>query len=185
MPRQLLRKYLPTAERLRRTRSLRRFRGMLGNPALWHLNRRSLSGGAFIGVFSGMLPIPFQTLLAAILAIRFQYNLPAALILVWVSNPFTWVPILYFNYRLGAWILGLPGQVPEDAGARWFFEQLLPLWTGSLLAAVLAGALAYLLFRIIWRIATIRNWNARLARRRQENKEQKQEDNDEETTRDR
>ena len=166
MPRTFLRKYLPTAERIRREKALHWFRGVLGDPALWHLNRRSLAGGVFIGVFAAFLPIPFQTLLAVVLAIWLRYNLPAAVILVWVSNPLTWLPILYFNYRLGAWVLGKPGKVPEDAGTGWFVEQLLPLWTGSLIAALLAAGLAWALPRGLWRLAVTRNWNARLARRR-------------------
>ena len=113
MPKRIFRKYLPTPERIRQTKSLSFLGEVLSDPNLWHINRRSLAGAAFIGIFSGLLPIPLQMGLAALLAVRFHCNLPLSIMLVWISNPVTYVPIFYFTYRIGAWLLGMPPHSGE------------------------------------------------------------------------
>ena len=170
MPRRQLRKYLPTPERLRNEPSLRWLGSVLRDPNLWHLNRYSLSGAAFIGVFAAMLPIPFQMIVAAMLAIRFRCNLPSAVVLVWISNPVTYVPIFYFNYRIGAWLMGLPLEMPSMVSAAWFIEQMIPLWIGSLITGLVFGVLAFGLVRWLYRLAIQRNWARRRRKRLDLNK---------------
>ncbi|ERP89794.1 hypothetical protein Q670_14910 [Alcanivorax sp. P2S70] len=161
MPKRIFRKYLPKPERLREQKSLRFLGELLSDPNLWHINRRSLAGAAFIGIFAGLLPIPLQMGLAAFLAVRFHCNLPLSVMLVWISNPVTYVPIFYFTYRIGAWILGMPPHSGEDITVAWFVEQLIPLWVGSVLCAMLFGGAAYLTVKVAWRLAVIRSWNLR------------------------
>lgn len=170
MPKRLFRKYLPSPDRLKGQRSLSFLGTVLSDPNLWHINRRSMAGAAFIGVFIGLLPIPMQMGVAGLMAVRFRCNLPLSVVLVWVSNPLTYVPIFYFSYRLGAWILGVPPSPPHGVNVAWFVEQLVPLWVGSLLCASLAGAASFLAVRLFWRLAVVRSWNlrARLRRRRNE-----------------
>lgn len=176
MPKRIFRKYLPTPERIRQTKSLSFLGEVLSDPNLWHINRRSLAGAAFIGIFSGLLPIPLQMGLAALLAVRFHCNLPLSVMLVWISNPVTYVPIFYFTYRIGAWLLGMPPHSGEGITVAWFVEQLIPLWVGSLLCAFLFGGLAYLAVKVSWRLAVIRSWNLRAHRRaRAERREARQE----------
>ena len=69
MPRKFLRKYLPDPMRIQEHKHLRMFGQRLADPNLWHLNRRSIAGGTAIGLFCAMLPMPFQMLPAAALAI--------------------------------------------------------------------------------------------------------------------
>lgn len=168
MPKRLFRKYLPSADRLQTHRSLKFLDTVLSDPNLWYINRHSMAGAAFIGVFTGLLPIPMQMLVAGTLAVRFRCNLPLSVVLVWLSNPLTYVPIFYFTYRVGAWVLGVPASPPDPVTVAWFLEQLVPLWVGSLLCASLAGAACYLAVRLFWRLAVVRSWNlrARLRRRR-------------------
>lgn len=173
MPKRLFRRYLPSPERLRGHKSLRFLGGVLSDPNLWHINRHSLAGAAFIGVFAGLLPIPMQMALAAILAVRFRCNLPLSVVLVWLSNPLTYVPIFYFTYRIGAWMMGLHPTSPHGINVEWFVEQLVPLWVGSLTCAVLGGLLSYLAVKLFWRLAVIRSWRRRrvLRRRKTEHKQ--------------
>ncbi|MCH8542760.1 MAG: DUF2062 domain-containing protein [Alcanivorax sp.] len=161
MPRKLFRKYLPTAERLRQHRSLGSMSQLFADPNLWHLNRRSLSGAAFIGIFSAFMPIPLQMLLAAGLALRFKCNLPMSIVLVWISNPLTYVPIFYFTYRVGAGMLGMSRAIPEQVTIAWFVEQLIPLWVGSLVCGLVFGGLAFVIVRLLWRLAIVRSWKRR------------------------
>jgi len=61
-----------------------------------------------VGIFAGMMPIiPFHTATALALALFFKGNKIAAALGVWVSNPLNWYLLYYFNYKIGAFILGL------------------------------------------------------------------------------
>lgn len=166
MPRRLFRKYLPSPERLRNTKGLDLLGEMFADPNLWHINRRSLAGAAFIGVFVGLLPIPMQMALAALLSVQFRCNLPLSVVLVWLSNPLTYVPIFYFAYRIGAWVLGMAPSPPHGIDVTWFIQQLVPLWVGSLVCASIAGLLSYGAVHLFWRVAIIRSWHLRARRRR-------------------
>lgn len=158
----------------------------MSDPNLWHINRHSLAGSAFIGVFTSLLPIPMQMAVAALLAVRFHCNLPLSVVLVWISNPVTYVPIFYFTYRIGAWMLGMPPHSGEDITITWFVEQLVPLWLGSLLCALVFGGLAYATVKVAWRLAVVRSWNLRAHRRakairheaRKQEEQETKEDND-------
>ena len=63
--------------------------------------------GLAAGVFCGCFPFfGFQTLLGIGLASVVRGNHLLAAAGTWISNPFTYVPLFWFNYRLGALILG-------------------------------------------------------------------------------
>jgi len=165
MPKRMFRKYLPSAEKIRQSRSLGFLGAVLGDPNLWHINRHSLAGAAFIGIFSALVPVPLQMVLAAFLAVRFKCNLPLSVVIVWLTNPFTIVPIFYFTYRVGAWLLGMPITPPDNVSFSWLLEQLIPLWVGSILCGLIFGGLAWATIKIIWRIAVARNWSLRRKQR--------------------
>ncbi len=68
-----------------------------------------LSLGMALGIFSGMMPImPFQIAVAVTLALFFKGSKLTAAVGTWISNPLNWYFIYYWNYQLGAFILGLP-----------------------------------------------------------------------------
>ena len=59
--------------------------------------------GLAIGVFSGCFPFfGFQTLIGVFLAKLFKGNIFLAAIGTWISNPFTYIPLYYFNYKVGS-----------------------------------------------------------------------------------
>jgi hypothetical protein len=63
--------------------------------------------GAALGVFVALTPTPgMQTLLAVALAALLGGNKAAAVPPVWITNPLTGVPIYWFNYKFGAFLLG-------------------------------------------------------------------------------
>lgn len=173
MPRRLLQRYLPHPDALRRRRSLRVVGHLIGNPSLWVLTRRSVANAFSVGLFSALLPIPFQMLVAAFGAWLFRCNLPLSVGLVWITNPLT-MPLIFFgNYRLGAWLLDTPvREAPDRISTHWIAEQLvdiLPaLALGSLVAAVVIAALAHLTIRLVWRWQVSRSWKARTRRRRRQ-----------------
>ena len=78
-----------------------------------------LALGMALGVFTGMMPImPFQIALAVTLALFFKGSKITAAIGTWISNPFNWYLIYFYNYKLGAWILGLPERKALFSGIK-------------------------------------------------------------------
>ena len=68
-----------------------------------------LALGMAFGIFAGMMPImPFQIAFAVALAIFFKGSKITAALGTWVSNPLNWYFIYFYDYKLGAFILGLP-----------------------------------------------------------------------------
>ncbi|HSD96957.1 MAG TPA: DUF2062 domain-containing protein [Sulfuricaulis sp.] len=170
MAKKLIRRYLPDAHKIRNHKHLRLFGTLLHDPNLWHLNRRSVAGAFAIGLFMAFVPMPFQMIPAAALAIFYRVNLPIAVALVWITNPATMPPIYYFCYRLGAWVLDTPVQAVEfQISWEWFTTELVRVWkpflTGSLLVGVICAATGYFGMHALWRWHVIREWERRRLRR--------------------
>lgn len=182
MPKKLFKRIMPTPERLKEHRYLRLLGDALHDGNLWHLNRHSAALAAFIGVFCAFIPVPFQMLLAAALAIGLRANLPLSVALVWISNPLTMPPLLYGSYRLGALIQGLPPKAftlsPSALNIDLSLDQwwhgiksswqplLRPLFVGGFICGLFFGGLAYSAVRISWRVMVLRNWRKRVRLRR-------------------
>ncbi|MEE3214634.1 MAG: DUF2062 domain-containing protein, partial [Pseudomonadota bacterium] len=83
------------------------------------------------------------------------------------------MPIIFYgNYCLGAWLLQQPAlHAPHRLTTEWLQGQLMDilpsLLFGSLVAAVIVGALANVVIRLLWRWQVSRSWKARRRRRRQ------------------
>lgn len=166
MPRQLLRRYLPNPKDVRTHPALRPVSKWLQNPEIWHLHRRSVAGATFIGLFCAFLPIPFQMLIAAAMAIVSRCNLPLSMMLVWVTNPLTIAPIFFFAYRLGAWLLDMDTEVSEiHMTWDWISANLAtigyPLIFGSLVCGWVSGVTGFVLVRLAWRFHVIARWRER------------------------
>lgn len=171
MPKKWIRKQLPDYHSFGRSGPLKPVGKYLREPELWHLHRRSVSGAAFIGLFCAFLPIPFQSLVAALLAIATRCNLPLSAALVWVTNPITIAPMFYFSYRLGAWLLGIDVEVGAiTLSWEWLSSQFavigLPLLVGSLVCGWVAGITAYVAVRVLWRLHVLQRWQERRDRRK-------------------
>ena len=66
--------------------------------------QRALGFG--VGIFSGCFPFfGLQTLMGVFIAKIFKGNSILAVLGTWISNPFTYVPLYYFNYRVGSLLL--------------------------------------------------------------------------------
>lgn len=162
-----LRQFLDAKKRLLEHRAFDSIRHRLHAETLWHLNRRSLAGGLAAGLFAAFIPFPMQMLIAAVLAILWQANMPVALVSTWISNPLTYAPIFYINYKLGVSILQLFHPVTEQTlqdDQSWLVsiqEVGAPLLVGSIGAATLAASIGYVFARGVWRFITIRKLKKR------------------------
>jgi len=166
MPRQVIRRFLPSHDVIKRQKALKIFGNVLYNPNLWCLNRRSASGAFAVGLFMAFVPLPSQMIMAAGLAIMFSVNLPLSVCLVWVSNPVT-MPVLFFGaYKVGAWLMNSPHQ-PFHFELSWEFllHQMSqigpPFLLGCTICGVFFGLVGYFGIRGLWRYSVVRSWNKR------------------------
>ena len=170
--RRLLRKMLPRARDIHGHGSLRSVFGrLLLSPDLWHLNRGSVAWAVSIGLFLAWAPVPFQMVLAAGAALVARCNLPAAVAMVWVSNPVTVAPLFYAAHKLGERMLDRPpGDFRIELSLRWLFEELGKVWEplllGCLVMGVASAILGQILIRLVWRAHTVVSWRDRRIRRR-------------------
>lgn len=167
------REWLRNADVIKKHPHIARFLGT-PQPQVWIPRRRSVALGAAIGGAVSILPLPAQTIIAALLAVRFKAHLPTAVVLTFLSNPLTALPLLCLAWMLGALCLGHPLAWPEQAfgssGAQWLDwirTAGKPLLLGMPLLAVLLSLSLFGLTHAGWRLAIVRQWrNRRLARSR-------------------
>ncbi|MDJ0740850.1 MAG: DUF2062 domain-containing protein [Gammaproteobacteria bacterium] len=170
MPRHLIKRYTPTPAALKKHKYLRHLGTWLHDENLWHLNRRSVSGGVAAGLFWAMIPVPVQMVTSALSAIVFRVNLPISVALVWITNPLTMAPVFYFNYLVGTWLIGAPAHVGAfQPSFEWIMAELnaiwKPLFIGSIVLGTLLGLLGYGAMRLYWRWHVLRRFRARPRRR--------------------
>ena len=114
--------------------------------------------GVAVGVFCGCFPFfGFQTLLGLFLARVTKGNLFLAAIGTWISNPFTYVPLYFFNYKVGSFILKNSSDIILNknlmVGELWEKGRVfsLRLILGSalvgLLLASISGAIVFLVYK--------------------------------------
>ena len=166
MPKRLFKRLAPSAEAIRDSRCLRVFGAFIHDPNLWHLNRHAVARAFAVGLFWTLIPVPFQMVFAAGVAILWRANIPLSVSLVWLTNPVTIPPVFFFTYKLGAWLLGSPSlEVPEHLNAEWFLDSLGLIWTplfvGSLLAALVASGAGFYLVHAFWRWQTVKRYRRR------------------------
>jgi len=152
VPRARLRKVLPTHEKIKNQKLLKIFGTLLNKREIWSLSRRKVLGGVFIGIFVAFIPMPFQMVLVAFLAIIFKVNFPVTLPLVWISNPLTMPFIYFFEYEIGNFVLNVehPVKFSLEMMEKNISEIALSLYTGSfIVSTVLAFATVFIL-NLLW-----------------------------------
>lgn len=170
MPRKFLKRYSPSQKTIKENKSLSILGERLHKPSLWIFNRNSVAKAFAIGLFCAWLPIPMQTVLAAVLAIYYRAHLPLSIVLVFISNPITMPPMLFFAYKLGSTMLGLEFQMIEmDMNWHWFTSILGQIWQpllfGCLILAIVCSAIAYFTINTIWRNDVRARWRERSLRK--------------------
>ena len=115
--------------------------------------------GLAIGVFSGCFPFfGFQTLIGVFFAKLAKGNIVLAAIGTWISNPFTYIPLYYFNYKVGSIFFNTSSNkiiknsfVIDDLWKQGIIFSL-KLLVGSscvgLLLALICGSIVFLIYKI-------------------------------------
>jgi len=128
------------------------FRDQNGSP---FFNAKGLA----IGVFSGCFPFfGFQTLLGIFFAKLAKGNVVLAAIGTWISNPFTYIPLYYLNYKVGSFFLNNSSNnlneksfVIHDLwkqGRTFSLSLLLGSSCVGLLLALISGCIVFFIYKI-------------------------------------
>ena len=114
--------------------------------------------GIAVGVFCGCFPFfGFQTLLGIFLARIAKGNLFLAAIGTWISNPFTYIPLYFFNYKVGSALLKNSSDIIFDKnliieelweqGSMFSLRLILGSTLVGLLLASVSGFIVFLLYK--------------------------------------
>ena len=118
------------------------------------VNRKSVSRGVLIGLFWAFIPMPMQMLGVMFTTPLFRFNVPIAISMVWLSNPFTMPPMYYMEYLTGNIILGREGIEDIELTMEWFSEHfddiLIPLYTGTAFYSLIVSTMVYFLINWLW-----------------------------------
>ncbi|MFB6349072.1 DUF2062 domain-containing protein [Moraxella sp. ZJ142] len=179
MPKNKIKAWLPTPEKLRENRLVAMFAPFLTDPRLWQMNRGSLNRAVYVGVLAAFFPLPGQMPLAIIGSLIFRANIPMAVALTWITNPLTAIPVFWLAYSLGAALLGEPilgiraiGMILTDLtlwmtadGANPLDHHKIFSWQamvlGLVLSAIITSVVLGMAFRLFWHYRTIKDWQAR------------------------
>ncbi len=123
-----------------------RFIRLQGSPT-------AIARGIAVGAFAGMFPIfGFQILFGLFLAACVRGNKLTAAAATWISNPFTYLPLFAFNFKVGQWLLQAK-EFEFDQLQKLNWQELLALgpgfiaiWlTGCFMMGCLAASMSYFL----------------------------------------
>ncbi len=168
-----LRRKLPKRDDIENHSSLSPLKGFMKHPELWAMNRSSVSKGIAVGIFSAFLPMPFEMVIAVLLAILVGGNVIFAFSLIWISNPLTWIPLYTPCYLLGTKIMGLdPIALNEFTTLRLNMEfgyHYVALWMGCLIIGTCISLSTHFLINGLWRSQVRNEWKVRQENRRNRN----------------
>ena len=150
-----LKKFLPKRSQLQKYKALRIFGNFIHDADLWHMNAQSVPEAFFWGAVCSFLPIPFQMVPCLLFCIWRRCNIPIAIAIVWISNPITMGPMMYFAYEVGTWITGETVTLTTiELSWDWLVLRLkeiwLPLIVGCLTCGVVAGGCGYGVTYFYW-----------------------------------
>ncbi len=118
------------------------------------INRRMITKGIAVGLFWGFVPMPMQMLAVMALTPFMRFNVPIAISMVWLSNPFTMPPMYYMEYLTGNFILGKEGIDNIELSMEWFSahigEIFIPLYVGSAFYSIVVTTIVYISLNWFW-----------------------------------
>lgn len=128
------------------------------DPKLWRMHHESVARGAAIGIFwAFVLPVA-QILVAAANCVWWRANIPVAVGMTLITNPFTIGFWLWLAYKAGSLVLDAPPPLPfqqigQSGGIADYVSSIgAPAILGMGMFAVGGSLAAYALVKIVWRI---------------------------------
>lgn len=153
---------MPTRDEMAENRWLAPIAHRFLSPELWRFTRRSVPRGVALGIFAGFIIPIGQIFLAAFLALPARANVPLAVLVTFVTNPFTLPFWLFVANRVGSFFLRIDASGHSEAlgreiasgrweGYSWFFQTAGATAVGFVLLAVIGSAVGYLVSGWVWR----------------------------------
>jgi uncharacterized protein (DUF2062 family) len=122
-------------------------------PEYLSTSRKMTAKAVFVGIFIAFIPMPMQMLAVLAFMPFIKFNVPIALAMCWLSNPFTMPPMYYMEYLTGAFFLGTE-VAPVEMTLEWFSNNIddifIPLYTGTLFYSILGSTTAYWAVNHFW-----------------------------------
>jgi uncharacterized protein (DUF2062 family) len=123
-------------------------------PEFLSANRKMISRGVLLGLLIAFIPMPMQMAAVLLFMPFFRFNVPIALAMCWITNPFTMAPMYFTEYHFGAFLLGMETKEVELSVA-WFSENMdaifVPLYTGAVIFSLFFGFLGYWAVNHFWK----------------------------------
>lgn len=152
-----IKKHIPTKNSIEQIRFVRPLLPILRrSPDYWLFTRRSVSWGCAAAGFGAFMPIPFQMIIAILLSLPLRANLIVAVLVLWINNPLTMVPIYLLGYDVGAKILRVPKlHIHFTFTWHWFTHELQHIWEpfflGCVVCGIILGALLFVIVYFAWK----------------------------------
>ncbi|DAB41207.1 MAG TPA: flagellar biosynthesis protein FlhF [Sulfurovum sp. UBA12169] len=141
------------------------------------INRKTVTKGVFVGLFWAFIPMPMQMLAVVATTPFVRFNVPIAISMVWLTNPFT-MPIVYFiEYLTGNFILGREGIQDIELTVEWFTTHfsdiLVPLYVGTAFYSIVISSLIYFLINWLWISSVRKEKDSKILERNEKNPKMK------------
>ena len=129
-------------------------------PEYLATNRKMVSKAVFFGLFIAFIPMPMQMVAVLALMPFIKFNVPIALAMCWLSNPFTMPPMYYMEYLTGSFFLDSE-IAPVEMTLEWFSQNIdnifIPLYLGTLFYSIFGSLLGYWIVNYFWRSSVERD----------------------------
>ncbi len=114
----------------------------------------------FVGLFITFIPMPMQMLAVVSIMPFTRFNVPIAILMCWLSNPFTTPAMYYVEYLTGSFFLGIEPFAVELT-LEWFSKNIgnifIPLYVGTAFYSIFCSTIAYSLVNYFWRRSIRKN----------------------------
>lgn len=144
---------LPTRDSLAEHAWLKPIAHRVLDAQLWRLHHESVARGAAIGMVWAFFIPAAQMVVAAFHCVWWRGNIPVAVGVTMITNPFTIGFWLWLAYKVGNLVLDMPLPVPLGEGAGWL-EWIgafgWPTVLGMGLFGSVGAVVAYALVKLVW-----------------------------------
>ncbi|MDB6004704.1 MAG: hypothetical protein JWR15_1691 [Prosthecobacter sp.] len=158
-------RFLKHPRKLRQRPAMRWFARHFLDKRVWKPTQHTFSGGVAVGTFITLQLLPIQMPAATILSAIFRVNIPIAIALCWLSNPFTLVFIAWLEYVIGKWFLAFYTTVPATPFPKHLPDSMVDAWivlkehapvvlVGGIILGALAAPVSYLASWFTWEIGS-------------------------------
>jgi uncharacterized protein (DUF2062 family) len=158
-------RFLKHPRKLRDRPVMRWFARHFLDKQVWKPTQHTLAGGTAVGMFITLQLLPIQTPSAVILAAIFRVNIPIAIALCWLSNPFTIPFLAWLEYAVGKWFLALyttvpatpfPKQLPDSMVDAWVVlrEHAPVMLMGGILVGAVGALISYVATWGVWEVGS-------------------------------